>query len=176
MIILFPLSASFSILHDGKRGAGNGVVAALTDFTARMCHFLPPFLSWLFEGALPHFLKTPPSTNDASASTCGSGQDEVSKPMSELPSTSTRLADVEHTRSSRRGLKWSTDEDQLLVKFRKEEKLTWPEVIKRFGRVFSGRRQGAIQVYWSTNLSKRQLSLAKDSWKRRLFTDVKWQA
>ncbi|KAJ5982677.1 hypothetical protein N7451_012777 [Penicillium sp. IBT 35674x] len=116
------------------------------------------FLSWLFEGALSQCLQIPSGTNGASASTCVSGQVEVPTPLSEHLSTSAEMADGECPRSSRKGLKWSAEEDRLLVNLREEEGLAWPEVTKRFNRVFPGRKQGSIQVYWSTKLSKRQLS------------------
>lgn len=114
------------------------------------------FLSWLFEGALSQCLQMPSGTNDASASTCVSGQDEVSTPRSEHTTTSAGMAGAKRACSSRKGLKWSAEEDRLLVKLRVEEKLAWPEVTKRFGRVFPGRKQGSLQVYWSTKLSKQR--------------------
>ncbi|KAJ5981937.1 hypothetical protein N7451_012037 [Penicillium sp. IBT 35674x] len=98
----------------------------------------------------------PSGTNDASASTCVSGQDEVSTPRSEHTNTSAGMAGAKCARSSRKGLKWSAEEDRLLVKLREEEKLAWPEVTKRFGQVFPGRKQGSLQVYWSTELSKQK--------------------
>ncbi|KAJ5737250.1 uncharacterized protein N7483_002375 [Penicillium malachiteum] len=114
------------------------------------------FLSWLFEGALSQCLQMHSSTNDASASACVSGQDEVSTPRSEHSTMSAGIAGAKCARSSRKGLKWSAEEDRLLVKLREEEKLAWPEVTKRFGRVFPGRKQGSLQVYWSTKLSKQK--------------------
>ncbi|KAJ5640284.1 uncharacterized protein N7484_008146 [Penicillium longicatenatum] len=115
------------------------------------------FLSWLFEGALSQCLQMPSGTNDASASTCISRQDEISEPWSEHSTTSAGMDDAICTRPSRKGLKWSAEEDRLLVKLREEEELAWPEVTKRFSRVFPGRKQGSLQVYWSTKLSKQKI-------------------
>lgn len=72
------------------------------------------------------------------------------------------MVDAERTRSSRKGLPWSVEENRLLVKLREKENLAWSEVIKRFGQKFPGRSKGSIQVHWSTTLGKQRLSLAKD--------------
>jgi hypothetical protein len=42
------------------------------------------------------------------------------------------MADGERPRTSRKGLKWSAEEDQMLVNLREEKGLAWPEVTKRF--------------------------------------------
>ncbi|CAG8092239.1 unnamed protein product [Penicillium salamii] len=115
------------------------------------------FLSWLFEGALSHCLTTPSSTNDAAASRCISKQDEDMAPKSTHLGTRAEIIDTEHTRSSRKGLRWSVEEDHLLVKLKEKENLAWSEVFKRFGQKFPGRSEGSIQVYWSTTLRKQRL-------------------
>jgi chitinase len=51
---------------------------------------------------------------------------------------------------------WSTEEADLLLRLRREEKRPWAEVTRLFSEEFPGRSPGAIQVYWSTNLSKRE--------------------
>ncbi|KAL3429154.1 hypothetical protein BDV09DRAFT_203283 [Aspergillus tetrazonus] len=59
-------------------------------------------------------------------------------------------------RSSRKRMPWSTEEANLLLRLRREEKRPWAEVTRLFSEEFPGRSSGAIQVYWSTNLSKRE--------------------
>ncbi|KAJ5678490.1 uncharacterized protein N7477_004123 [Penicillium maclennaniae] len=94
------------------------------------------FLSWLFEGAL------------SIASTC----------LTEHVNRDAELVDRPRTPCSRKGLLWSDEEADLLVKLREEEHLAWSEVTERFNQKFPGRTQGSLQVYWSTKLGKRRSS------------------
>jgi hypothetical protein len=66
------------------------------------------------------------------------------------------LVDMGRARYSRKGLSWSHEEIDLLVKLRERDKLAWSEVTEQFGQKFPGRSQGSLQVYWSTKLGKRQ--------------------
>ncbi|KAL4866862.1 hypothetical protein BDV12DRAFT_187077 [Aspergillus spectabilis] len=91
------------------------------------------FLSWLFEGALQH---------------C----------MSDFSPTSPQQSSIvcrEARGSSRRGMPWSAEEEGLLLKLRKDEERPWAEVTRLFSEEYPGRTRGAIQVYWSTTLSKK---------------------
>ncbi|GIC84197.1 uncharacterized protein Aud_000011 [Aspergillus udagawae] len=54
--------------------------------------------------------------------------------------------------SSRKGMPWLAEEEDLLVKLRREQGLPWSDVVKLFSEKYSGRTQGSIQVYWSTHL------------------------
>jgi hypothetical protein len=59
-------------------------------------------------------------------------------------------ASPDRTRSpseSRKGKQWESEEIDLLVRLRKEQKLAWSEVAKRFAENFPGRTGGSIQVY-----------------------------
>ncbi|KAJ5102331.1 hypothetical protein NUU61_004553 [Penicillium alfredii] len=116
------------------------------------------FLSWLFEGALSQCFHSPSFTKDASASSCIPRREEAPTTLPEQSNAGTQVVDTKHTYRSRKGLPWSIEEDQLLVKLRQEENLSWSEVIKRFSQEFPGRKQGSIQVHWSTTLRKRQPS------------------
>jgi hypothetical protein len=102
------------------------------------------FLSWLFEGALSHCLHLP------------HGSDQVPNSRFQHASTAAGLVSMGHAPCSRKGLSWSNEETDLLVKLREEESLAWSEVTEQFGRKFPGRSQGSLQVYWSTRLRKRQ--------------------
>ncbi|KAL4927746.1 SANT/Myb-like DNA-binding domain-containing protein [Aspergillus undulatus] len=125
-------------------------------FTAIRSHFvsLPlndrlQFLSWLFEGALQHCMSDLSPTvckqGDARATSCSIPQD-----------TTQQIIRKEPRRSSRRGMAWSTEEGSLLLKLRKVEKRPWAEVTRLFSEKYPGRTRGAIQVYWSTTLSKKR--------------------
>lgn len=57
--------------------------------------------------------------------------------------------------SSRKGMKWSVEESDLLLKLRRDEERPWAEVTRLFPEEYPGRSPGAIQVYWSTALRKK---------------------
>lgn len=100
------------------------------------------FLSWLFEGALSRCIPS-----DVTG-ICTEAADSPYR-IEEAPSVS---------RSSRKGLPWSAEEDRLLVELKEEEKLTGAALIRRFDQIFPGRSPGSIPVRWSTKLSKRRPS------------------
>ncbi|KAK9622321.1 hypothetical protein V6000_007584 [Aspergillus fumigatus] len=54
--------------------------------------------------------------------------------------------------SSRKGMPWLPEEEDLLVKLRREQGLPWSDVVRLFSEQYSGRTWGSIQVYWSTHL------------------------
>ncbi|CAG8019175.1 unnamed protein product [Penicillium salamii] len=139
----------------GRKNVSFSIVRA--QFSALSVDDRLQFLSWLFEGALAHCLTTPSSTNDAAASRSISNQDENMTPKSKHLGKGAEKIDGEHTRSSRKGLRWSVEEDHLLVKLKEKENLAWSEVFNRFGQKFPGRSEGSIQVYWSTTLRKQRL-------------------
>ncbi|KAL4997895.1 hypothetical protein BDV10DRAFT_194731 [Aspergillus recurvatus] len=127
-------------------------------FTAIRSHFvsLPlndrlQFLSWLFEGALQHCMSDISPTvckdGDARATSCSSPHDKT-------PQNPVICREAQG--SSRRGMPWSTEEEGLLLKLRKDEKRPWAEVTRLFSKEYPGRTRGAIQVYWSTTLSKKK--------------------
>ncbi|KAJ5771441.1 uncharacterized protein N7511_003492 [Penicillium nucicola] len=122
-------------------------------FTALSVEDRLQFLSWLFEGALTHCASTPSNTATASSS---SQCDDISDDYSHT-SLNIEAVDAPHT-SSRKGLRWSPEEDRLLMKLRDEQNLAWSEVVKRFSREFPGRSEGSIKVYWSTTMKKRRPS------------------
>ncbi|KAJ5098837.1 hypothetical protein N7532_005838 [Penicillium argentinense] len=115
------------------------------------------FLSWLFEGALPHCTSTRANTDVASMSRCISSQDaDISNDCDQ--SLNTDLVDEQHPHT-RKGLPFSMEESRLLVDLREEQRLSWSEATRRFGQKFPGRSKGSIQVYWSTTLKKQRQSL-----------------
>jgi hypothetical protein len=118
------------------------------------------FLSWLFEGALSHCISTRANTDVASLSGCISSQDVDISYDCDQPSPNTSLIDGQHP-PTRKGLPFSVEESRLLVELREEQKLTWPEVTRRFAQNFPGRTKGSLQVYWSTTLKKQRQSLAE---------------
>lgn len=116
------------------------------------------FLSWLFQGALSQCLHASSSADSESALGSISVEEVTSTPPPVQPFAGANVVDIQHP-GSRKGLTFLPEEDRLLVKFRKEDALTWSEVTKRFSRKFPGRSKGSIQVYWSTALRKQLLSL-----------------
>jgi hypothetical protein len=115
------------------------------------------FLSWLFEGALSHCVSTRASTDTVSVSRCISSQDVDTSCDCHRLASSTELVDAQPTR---KGLPWSMEENCLLVHLREEQNLAWSEVTRLFAQKFPGRSKGSLQVYWSTTLKKKRLSLA----------------
>ncbi|KAL4923024.1 SANT/Myb-like DNA-binding domain-containing protein [Aspergillus undulatus] len=127
-------------------------------FTAIRSHFVSiplndrlQFLSWLFEGALQHCMSDSSPTvckdRDARATSCSSPQNKTQQ---------SSIVCREARGSSRRGMPWSTEEEGLLLKLRKDEERPWAEITRLFSEKYPGRTQGAIQVYWSTTLSKKE--------------------
>ncbi|EKV06385.1 hypothetical protein PDIG_70080 [Penicillium digitatum PHI26] len=116
------------------------------------------FLSWLFQGALSQCLHVSSSADSTSALDSVSGEEETSTPPPTQPFEGANGVDIQRPGSSRKGQPFLPEEDRPLVKLRKEDALTWSEVIKRFSRKFPGRSNGSIQVYWSTTLRKQLLS------------------
>ncbi|KAJ5267206.1 hypothetical protein N7478_010014 [Penicillium angulare] len=109
------------------------------------------FLSWLFQGALSQCLHRSTNSHDASSLGFVAGDADFSTAsVQSLPDAN--AVDAEPSRTSRKGLPFSAEEDRLLVKLRKEENLAWSEVVTRFSQKFPGRSKGSIQVHWSTRL------------------------
>jgi hypothetical protein len=113
-----PVKITFSILRD--------------QFSSLPVEERLEFLSWLFEGALSQCLYMPSGSNDASASKGISRDEGISTSSAEQSSVVAKVVHGKHTYSSRKGLRWSAEENRLLVQLRKEESLAWSEVIKRF--------------------------------------------
>lgn len=100
------------------------------------------FLSWLFEGALPRCM----SESDLGVST------RIAQPThyESQPADSTALPET-----SRKGMPWSSEEKDLLLRLRRDEKRPWSDVVRLFSDQFPGRSPGSIQVFWSTTLKNR---------------------
>jgi chitinase len=108
------------------------------------------FLSWLFEGALSHCM------SDTSQTACEELKARESRRSSPRPAIDQCRSVCRSVRkSSRKGMPWSTEEVDLLVKLRKDEGRSWSDVTRVFSKQYPGRSQGAIQVYWCTTLSKK---------------------
>jgi hypothetical protein len=60
-----------------------------------------------------------------------------------------------HQENSRKGMPWLPEEEELLVRLKRDQGLRWSDVTRLFSEQYPGRTQGSIQVYWTTNLSKR---------------------
>ncbi|KAL2782958.1 hypothetical protein BJX66DRAFT_345378 [Aspergillus keveii] len=126
-------------------------------FTSLQSHFMSlplndrlQFLSWLFEGALSHC-----TAESSSPTACEDGDARVtsrSSPQSEIEQSLDVWKGVQG--SSRKGMPWSAEEKDLLVKLRKDEGRSWSDVTTVFSKQYPGRSQGAIQVFWCTTLSK----------------------
>ncbi len=133
--------------------------SGVDSFTALRSHFvsLPiderlQFLSWLFEGALPRCL------SDFSTTVCEAG--DVRKTSRLSTSSSYGIEQDRHDcgegkGSLRKSKKWSSEEANLLLELRGDGKRPWTEVTRLFSEQYPGRSPGAIQVYWSTTLSKK---------------------
>jgi chitinase len=108
------------------------------------------FLSWLFEGALSHCM------SDTSQTACEELKARESRRSSPRPAIDQSRSVCKSVRkSSRKGMPWSTEEVDLLVKLRKDEGRSWSDVTRVLSKQYPGRSQGAIQVYWCTTLSKK---------------------
>ncbi|CEL10095.1 hypothetical protein ASPCAL13222 [Aspergillus calidoustus] len=108
------------------------------------------FLSWLFEGALSHCMS---DTSQTACEELKARESRRSSPRSEIDQSRSVCKSVR--KSSRKGMPWSTEEVDLLVKLRKNEGRSWSDVTRVFSKQYPGRSQGAIQVYWCTTLSKK---------------------
>ncbi|CAG8908566.1 unnamed protein product [Penicillium egyptiacum] len=139
-----PVKMAFSILRD--------------QFSSLPVEEQLQFLSWLFQGALSQCLHASSSADGASALGSISGEEETSTPPPTRPYAGANVVDIQHPSSSRKGLPFLLEEDRLLVKLRKEDALTWSEVIKRCSLKFPRRSKGSIQVYRSTTLRNQLLS------------------
>jgi hypothetical protein len=113
------------------------------------------FLSWLFEGALPRCMSDLKRTTYIAPPTVEKeGGDLRSSPR--LTRSRERAPALDNSNmprpSSRKGMPWLPEEEDLLVKLRREQGLPWSDVVRLFSEQYSGRTQGSIQVYWSTHL------------------------
>lgn len=95
-------------------------------------------LSWLFEGALPCCMSNSLPTREAGRS---NPPHEIEQNWPEG--------------SLRKGMPWSLEEVDLLLKLGKDESQPWSEVTRLFWEQYPGRSSGAIQVFWSMNLNKK---------------------
>jgi hypothetical protein len=50
-------------------------------------------------------------------------------------------------KSSRKGRRWLSGEESLLVELRRDRRLPWSDVARLFSEQYPGRSQGSIQVY-----------------------------
>lgn len=87
--------------------------------------------------------------------------------MSELDlGVSTRIAQLTYYESqpadstalpetSWKGMPWLSEEKDLLLRLRRDEKQPWLDVIRLFSDQFLGRSPSSIQVFWSTTLKNR---------------------
>ncbi|KAL4811698.1 hypothetical protein BDW67DRAFT_12758 [Aspergillus spinulosporus] len=142
--------------QDPKRRARSRLPLQEDSFTALQSHFMSlplddrlKFLSWLFEGALSCCTSDTSSACEgrkARATCCSSPRQGAEQ----NPATSRK-----DQRSSRKCRPWSKEEAGLLLSLKREENRPWAEVIRLFSEKFPGRSPGAIQVYWSTTLSKK---------------------
>jgi hypothetical protein len=133
-----------------KRVRGSSATASKEySFSSLRSHFVSvsvderlQFLSWLFEGALPRCM----SESDLRV------PERIAQPTHYVsqPADFTALPET-----SRKGMPWSSEEIELLLRLRGEEKRAWSEVTRLFSDQFPGRSRGSIQVYWSTALKTR---------------------
>ena len=141
-----------------RRRARSGLRLQEDSFTALQSHFMSlplddrlQFLSWLFKDALSCCMSDtllPACEGREARATCRSSPQHE---MEQNPGACRK-----DQRSSRKRMPWSTEEADLLLRLRREEKRPWAEVTRLFLEEFPGRSPGAIQVYWSTNLSKKK--------------------
>lgn len=109
------------------------------------------------------------------------GNVQLAHRQTQNPRANTKTRNNHSTRhkDSRKRMSWSPEEDELLVKLKRDQRLPWSDVTRLFSEQYPGRTQGSIQVYWSTNLSKRSplnfcprslpsVSSSNESWKELL--------
>lgn len=123
------------------------VSTILAQFSALPVEDRLQFLSWLFEGALSRCLPRPSEVNTKLRT----------MPRDDVSSTRTEGASADSC-SSRKRLRYSAEENYLLIQLKEKEGLPWKEVIKRFDESYPGRSPQSIKVHWCTNLSKRKSS------------------
>lgn len=117
------------------------------------------FISWLFEGALSRCVSEPLNRHDSllPGSLAGTKEKKSKSRQIQRQKPSHALNGIQTSeRHSRKGEPWSTEEEDLLIRLRKEQNLQWSEVTKQFAQRFPGRSQGSIQVYWCTKLERRR--------------------
>ncbi|KAJ5414844.1 hypothetical protein N7509_000178 [Penicillium cosmopolitanum] len=119
----------------------------LAQFSALKAEDRLQFLSWLFESALSRCVPRPEKVNTNSRS----------MPSDKVTSSRTQNASA-NSCSSRKRLRYSAEEDCLLVKLKKEQGLPWEEVIRHFDEKYPGRSPQSIKVHWSTKLSRKKSS------------------
>ena len=117
------------------------------------------FISWLFEGALSRCVSEPRSRHgslfpDSPAET--KKKPPKSRQTQRHKAARTPNGIQASERHSRKGEPWSTDEEELLIRLRKEQNLQWSEVTRQFAQQFPGRSQGSIQVYWCTKVERKR--------------------
>ncbi|GLA58859.1 hypothetical protein AtubIFM54640_009587 [Aspergillus tubingensis] len=74
-------------------------------------------------------------------------EDKAEKPAGEMDHPSSRL---EHHGASRRGKKWSSEEEKFLRELKNDKNRPWSDVVRLFSNRYPGRSSGSIQVHWST--------------------------
>jgi chitinase len=121
----------------------NSFSSLCSDFTSVSVDERLQFLSWLFEGALPRCV----SESDPKE------PDRVARPAHRWLDQLT--GSTEFYGTSRKGMPWSSEEVNLLLRLRRDEKRTWSDVTRIFSEQFPGRSQGSIQVFWSSALKNR---------------------
>ncbi|KAL2836343.1 hypothetical protein BJX68DRAFT_37383 [Aspergillus pseudodeflectus] len=99
--------------------------------------------------------RAPHTSSKASALEKGDMQLARRQTQNQRANLKTRNNHSTRHKNSRKGLPWLPEEQGLLVKLKKDQGLHWPDVTRLFSEQYPGRSQGSIQVYWSTNLSKR---------------------
>ncbi|BDD59387.1 hypothetical protein MAP00_004597 [Monascus purpureus] len=122
---------------------GNSLAALHTHFLSLPLDKRLQFLPRLLEGALPHHMPMPDLL------TTGNGDARSPRRLTQ-PSDGS-----EPHRSFRKGMPWSLEETELLLRLRRDEQRPWSEVTMLFSDQFPGRSPGSIQIYWSTTLKKR---------------------
>ncbi|KAL4863854.1 hypothetical protein BDV12DRAFT_189386 [Aspergillus spectabilis] len=60
-----------------------------------------------------------------------------------------------HHKNSRKGKPGLPEEEELLLKLKRDQGLRWSTVTRLLSEQYRGRSQGSLQVYWSTDLKKR---------------------
>ncbi|OJJ52173.1 hypothetical protein ASPSYDRAFT_165028 [Aspergillus sydowii CBS 593.65] len=120
----------------------NSLSSLRSNFTSVSVDERLQFLSWLFEAALPRCI----SQSDSEA------PERIAQPARHVAQSTDS---AEPHGNSRKGMPYSSEERDLLLRLRGEEKRTWPEVTRMFSDQFPGRSQGSIQVFWSLKLKNR---------------------
>jgi len=146
--LAFPLTDSLfgypplTPVPDYRRGSSEGPSSRngnTSDHPVLSAHFLSvtldarvKFLSWLFHRTSSCVMARP---------TCEHGNVRSTSPSPPPLGI------------SRKGKPWSTGEKDLLLELR-GQRLHWPELTSRFSKVYPGRSQGSIQVFWTREGAK----------------------